>query len=46
MVDVGLIDPDPTSRIALPVPVTADLGGEATQIVRAPDENPTSGGGH
>jgi hypothetical protein len=34
-----LVDPDPTTRIELPVPVTAELGGEATQIVRAPSED-------
>lgn len=34
-----LIDPDPTTRIELPFPVTAELSLEETQIVRAPGEH-------
>ena len=28
-----VVDPDPTTRIELPVPVTAELGGDATQVI-------------
>jgi hypothetical protein len=36
------VDADPTTRIALPVPPTTDLDGDATQIVKAPEESRSS----
>jgi hypothetical protein len=36
------VDPDPTTRIALPVPATTELDGDATQVVKAPEESRSS----
>jgi hypothetical protein len=32
-----VVDPDPTTRIELPVPVTGEFGGDTTQVLRAPN---------